>query len=68
VLDLTDAGHRALGDLDADGGLTRTQIAAACAYVLCDSGFDSRFDLFVSLGMRMPVRTSCTSSDTRLPR
>lgn len=56
VLDLADAVYRAFGDLDADGGLTRAQIAAACADVRCDRGFESRFDLFVSLGMLMPVR------------
>lgn len=57
ALDLADAVYEAFGDLDADGGLSRAQLAAACADVCPNSArFDSRFDLFCRLGMLMPVR------------
>jgi hypothetical protein len=56
-LDLADAVYEAFGDLDADGGLSRAQVAAACADVCADPArFDSRFDLFCRLGMLLPVR------------
>jgi hypothetical protein len=57
ALDLADAVYEAFGDLDADGGLTRAQVAASCADVCPDQArFDSRFDLYCRLGMLMPVR------------
>ena len=57
ALDLADAVYEAFGDLDADGGLSRAQVAAACADVCPDPArFDSRFDLFCRLGMLLPVR------------
>lgn len=57
ALDLADAIYQAFGDLDADGGLTRAQLAGACADVCPDSArFDSRFDLYCRLGMLMPIR------------
>lgn len=56
ALDIADAVYRAFGDLDADGGLSRAQLTATCADVCAERAFDSRFDLFVSLGMLMPVR------------
>lgn len=33
ALDIADAVYRAFGDLDADGGLTRAHLMAACADV-----------------------------------
>ncbi len=57
ALDLADAVYEAFGDLAADGGLSRAQIAEACADVCPDPArFDSRFDLYCRLGMLMPVR------------
>jgi CBS domain-containing protein len=57
ALDLADAVYEAFGDLDADGGLSRAQVAAACADICPDpTRFDSRFDLFCRLGMLLPVR------------
>lgn len=57
ALDLADAVYEAFGDLDAEGGLTRAQLAAACADVCPDAPwFDSRVQLFCRLGMLMPVR------------
>lgn len=57
VLDLADAVYGAFGDLDAEGGLTRAQLAASCADVCSDTArFDSRFQVFCRLGMLMPVR------------
>lgn len=56
-LDLADAIYTAFGDLDGEGGLTRAQLAHACADICPDeSRFDSRFDLFCRLGMLMPIR------------
>jgi hypothetical protein len=55
-LDVADAIYQAFGDLDADGGLTRADLVAACADV-CDTGtFDNRFELFCRLEMLLPVR------------
>lgn len=57
ALDLADAVYEAFGDLGADGGLSRAQVAVACADVSADPArFDSRFDLFCRLGMLLPVR------------
>jgi hypothetical protein len=57
ALDLADAVYEAFGDLDAEGGLTHAQLAAACADVCPDAArFDSRFQLFCRLGMLMPLR------------
>jgi hypothetical protein len=56
ALDLADAVYEAFGDLDAEGGLTRAQLAAACADICPDAArFDSRFQLFCRLGMLMPL-------------
>ena len=57
ALDLADAVYEAFGDRNPDGGLSRAQVAAACADVCPDPArFDSRFDLFCRLGMLLPVR------------
>ncbi|QNE18688.1 hypothetical protein F1D05_13180 [Kribbella qitaiheensis] len=57
ALDLADAVYQAFGDLDADGGLGRAQLAEACADICPDSArFNSRFDLYCHLRMLMPVR------------
>lgn len=57
ALDLADAVYQAFGDLGAEGGLTRGQLAAACADVCPNAArFDSCFQLFCRLGMLMPVR------------
>lgn len=54
ALDIADAVYRAFGDLDADGGLTRAHLMAACADVSDAKVIDSRFDLSGSLGMPRP--------------
>src|SRR5450755_2546135 len=46
--------YEAFGDLDASGGLTRAQLAAACAPVCDEVAFQSRFDLFCRMGMLLP--------------
>ena len=57
ALDLADAVYEAFGDLDAEGGLTRAQLAAACADVCPDTTrFDYRVQLYCRLGMLMPIR------------
>lgn len=57
ALDLADAVYEAFGDLGADGGLSRAQVADACADVCPDPArFDARFDLFCRLGMLLPIR------------
>src|SRR5206468_2380646 len=55
-LDVADAIYEAFGDLDADGGLTRGELLAACADVCDQATFDNRFDLFVELQMLLGVR------------
>lgn len=47
--------YEAFGAADAADGLTRGQIADACRTVCSVEEFDSRFHLFVSLGMLQPV-------------
>lgn len=51
VLAVAEAVYEAFGDLDADGGLTRSELATACARSVPVQAFDSRFDLFVSMGL-----------------
>jgi hypothetical protein len=55
-LDIADGIYQAFGDLDAEGGLTRSELAAACADLCDQATFDSRFELFCRLGMLLPVR------------
>jgi hypothetical protein len=55
-LDVADGIYQAFGDLDADGGLTRSELAAACADLCDQATFDSRFELFCRMGMLLPVR------------
>lgn len=42
--------YAAFGDYGAAGGLTRNQIASACAKSIPREVFESRFDLLVSMG------------------
>lgn len=55
LLDVAQAVYAAFGDAGASGGLTKTQIAAACPGVRDEPAFDARLDLFVRLGMLQPV-------------
>ncbi|MER6145214.1 hypothetical protein ABT174_35210 [Streptomyces sparsogenes] len=55
-LQLAEAIHDAFGDLASDRGLTRSEIAAACASVASGEAFDDRFRVFVGLGMLEQVR------------
>lgn len=55
LLDVAQGVFAAFGEAGASGGLTKTQIAAACAEVRDEPGFDARLDLFVRLGMLQPV-------------
>lgn len=55
LLDVAQAVYAAFGEAGASGGLTKTQIAAACPGVRDKPGFDTRLDLFVRLGMLQPV-------------
>jgi hypothetical protein len=55
LLDVAQAVYAAFGEAGASGGLTKTQIAAACPGLRNEPGFDARLDLFVRLGMLQPV-------------
>jgi len=55
-LDVADAMYGAFGDLDAEGGLTRAELAAACADLCDEAAFNNRFHAFEQLGMLQPVR------------
>lgn len=55
-LDVADAVYEAFGDLDADGGLYRSDLAHACRDVCDQATFDHRFELFCRLGMLQPIR------------
>ncbi|MFF7159750.1 hypothetical protein [Streptomyces sp. NPDC008139] len=48
---LAEAIHDAFGDLASERGLTRSEIAAACAPVASGEAFDARFRVFAGLGM-----------------
>jgi hypothetical protein len=48
---VAEAVYAAFGDLASSEGLTRHELAAACADVVPPQVFDSRFELFVALGM-----------------
>lgn len=48
-LRLAEAIHDAFGDLAPDQGLTRSELAAACASVASGEAFDARFKVFVGL-------------------
>ncbi|MFF4599864.1 hypothetical protein [Amycolatopsis sp. NPDC001319] len=54
LLEVARAVYAAFGDQDAIGGLTRAQLADACAGVCSESAFQSRFELFCKLGMLRP--------------
>lgn len=53
VLDIAHAVYEAFG-ADASGGLTRAQIARRCRDVCDEAQFQSRFELFVRMGMLLP--------------
>lgn len=55
LLDVADAVYAAFGDAGVSGGLTRAQIASACAGACDAETFDSRFDVFLGHGMLLPV-------------
>ncbi|MCU1602171.1 MAG: translation initiation factor, partial [Frankiales bacterium] len=55
LLDVAQAVYAAFGNAGASGGLTKTQIAAACPGLRDGPAFDARLDLFVRLGMLQPV-------------
>lgn len=48
---VAEAVHAAFGDAGSPDGLTRSELAAACAGVAPSQAFESRFELFVGLGM-----------------
>lgn len=51
ALDVAEAIYEAYGDSGKDGGLTRNDLAEACRRSVSSGVFDSRFDLFVSMGL-----------------
>jgi hypothetical protein len=51
VLQVADAVYEAFGDTGTDGGLTRGELASACCRSVSPEVFESRFDLFVSMGL-----------------
>lgn len=51
VLLVAEAVYAAFGDSGSPDGLTRSELAAACADVVPSQTFESRFELFVALGM-----------------
>lgn len=55
LIPVARAVYEAFGSADAADGLTRGQIGDACQGVCTAEEFDSRFHLFVSLGMLQPV-------------
>ena len=48
---VAEAVYAAFGDSDSSDGLTRAQLAAACADVVPSRIFESRFGLFVDMGL-----------------
>jgi hypothetical protein len=50
ALVMAQSVYAAFGNYGATGGLTRSQIAAACASSVPKEVFESRFDLLVSMG------------------
>ncbi|WP_327643737.1 hypothetical protein [Micromonospora zamorensis] len=54
TLAVAEAVYNAFGDLDARGGLSRAQLAAAVRGVCSEAEFDSRFGLFCRMGMLLP--------------
>ena len=55
LIDVADAVYAAFGDAGVSGGLTRAQIASACAGACDQATFDSRFEVFAGNGMLLPV-------------
>lgn len=55
LIDVAFAVYAAFGDAGVSGGLTRAQIASACAGACDTETFDSRFEVFVGHRMLLPV-------------
>lgn len=51
VLLVAEAVYEAFGDHGISGGLTRVELASACSKTVSVEAFESRFDLFVSMGL-----------------
>ncbi len=51
VIRVAEAVYEAFGDHGADGGLTRGELASLCSKSVNPALFESRFDLFVSMGL-----------------
>jgi hypothetical protein len=51
VVQVAEAIYEAFGDIGADGGLTRGELATVCCKLVPVETFESRFDLFVSMGL-----------------
>ncbi|WP_327432980.1 hypothetical protein [Streptomyces sp. NBC_01236] len=50
-LRLTEAIHAAFGEAASDKGLSRSEIAAACAHIASGETFEARFNVFVAMDM-----------------
>jgi hypothetical protein len=51
VIQVAEAVYEAFGDHGVNGGLTRGELASACSKSVPVGAFDSRFNLFVSMGL-----------------
>jgi hypothetical protein len=51
VIRVAEAVYEAFGDHGTNGGLTRGELASACLKTVPADAFQSRFDLFVSMGL-----------------
>jgi hypothetical protein len=51
ALEVAEAIYEACGNSGKDGGLTRSELAEACRKSVSPEAFESRFDLFVSMGL-----------------
>lgn len=51
VIQVAESVYQAFGDHGTDCGLTRSELASACSKSVPMDIFDSRFDLFVSMGL-----------------
>ena len=51
ALRVAQAVYAAFGDSGGSNGMTRSELAAACSNAVSVTAFESRFDLFVSMGL-----------------
>ena len=51
TLEVAESIYGAYGDSGKDGGLTRSELGEACRKSVSPEVFESRFDLFVSMGL-----------------